>query len=944
MQLTESPSLAPSLTPPRRERFIFWLAGIFALAFALRMLHLWAISRSGLFGLLMGDSLRYHEWAAGIAAGDWIGKGVFYQAPLYPYLLGLVYTIFGESLWAVRILQALMGATACVLLADAGRRLFSRTAGIVTGLLLALYAPAIFYDALVQKSALDGVLLALILWLLSRLSDGAHRRIWLGLGLALGALCLTRENALSFVPVLLLVIGLRFRRERRRLVSSALLFAAGLAVVLLPVAIRNLAVGGEFYLTTSQLGPNLYIGNNPGTDGTYAPLRFGHGSADYEQADATDLAQTALGRTLAAGEVSAYWVDRSLEFIGSEPGRWLGLLGRKFLLAWNGVETVDTEDLYTYADRSLPLRLTSLFFCFGVVAPLGVLGVLRTWSRRRELWVFHVLFAIYLLTLVAFYVLGRYRMPMAILLILFAGAGVSAIPQLLRARPRRLWLAPAAALIVTAAIAHIPLLSRASMRAVTESNLGNAFFRMGDREQTETHYREAMRVDPEYAQGHYSLGVVLQDQGRLLEASNEYYAALRINPNYLEAHNNLASVLQQLDDPDAAIEHYRLALQIDPTSEMTRLNLARALTTEARYPEAEVEYRALLERKPDSAAAWNGLGLLQAAQKQLAAAIPFFQRAIESDAAFGDAYKNLAATYDALGQPEEGMRQLQRAVAAGAASDAPYLTLAEKYRAQGQLDLAADTYRRALQADPKSAEAHNGLGVILVAQGRPDEGVAEYEQALALDDSLAIAHYNLANVYRARGRLQETVTQLERAVQLQPDFFEAQVNLGIGLGLVGRLDEALACHRRVVEMKPDFAPGHLHLANALFNQGKLDEAMASFERTLELDPNSAVAMQQLAWILSTHPDAARRNPARAVTLAERANEITSARDFRTVDTLAVAYATAGRYAEAIRTGEQALALAKQGTDTRLIQQTSGRIDQFKAMQTAGQPAAGGPGR
>jgi tetratricopeptide (TPR) repeat protein len=944
MQTIESPPPAPPLTPPRRERFVFWLAGIFALALVVRLLHLWAFSRSGLFGLLMGDSLRYHEWAAGIAAGDWIGKGVFYQAPLYPYLLGLVYAIFGPSLWAARILQALLGATACLLLADTGRRLFSRTAGIVTGLLLALYAPAIFYDELVQKSALDGVLLALILWLLSRLGDGARRRVWLGLGLALGALCLTRENALAFVPVLLLAIVLRFRRERRRLVSSALIFAAGLAVVLLPVAIRNLAVGGEFYLTTSQLGPNLYIGNNPGTDGTYIPLRFGHGSADYEQADATDLAQTALGRKLSAGEVSAYWVGRSLEFIRTEPGRWLTLIGRKFLLAWNAVETVDTEDLYTYADRSLPLRLTSLFVYFGVIAPLGVLGALRTWPRRRELWVYHILFAIYLLTLVAFYVLGRYRMPMAIVLILFAGAGVSAIPQLLRARTRRLWIVPAAALIVTAAIAHVPLLSRDSMRAVTESNLGNAFFRAGDREQTELHYREAVRVNPEYAQGHYSLGVVLQAEGRFLEASNEYFAALRINPNYLEAHNNLASVLQQLDDPDAAIEHYRLALQIDPTSEMTRLNLARVLMAQERYAEAETEYRALLERTPSSAAAWNGLGLLQAAQKQFVAAIPLFQRAIESDASFGDAYRNLAAAYDAIGQPEEGLRQLQRVVAAGASSDAPYLTLAEKYRTQGQLDLAADTYRRALQTDPKSAEAHNGLGVVLVAQGRTDEGIAEYQQALALDDSLAIAHYNLANAYRARGKLQETVAQLERAVQLQPEFFEAQVNLGVGLGLLGRLDEAVACHRHVVEMRPDYAPGHLHLANALFNQGKLDEAIASFERTLELDPNSAVAMQQLAWSLATHPDTARRNPARAVALAERANELTEGKDFRTLDTLGVAYAIAGRYAEAIRAAEKALAIAQAGNDTRLVQQVRGRIDQFKAMQAGGKSASAGSGR
>ena len=55
-------------------------------------------------------------------------------------------------------------------------------------------------------------------------------------------------------------------------------------------------VGGGFYVTTSQFGPNFYIGNNPGADGTYQSLRFGRGAPEYERQDATELAERALGR------------------------------------------------------------------------------------------------------------------------------------------------------------------------------------------------------------------------------------------------------------------------------------------------------------------------------------------------------------------------------------------------------------------------------------------------------------------------------------------------------------------------------------------------------------------------------------------------------------------------------------------------------------------------
>ena len=48
----------------------------------------------------MGDSRGYDEWARRIAGGDWLGHEVFYQAPLYPYLLGVIYAIAGRHLLA----------------------------------------------------------------------------------------------------------------------------------------------------------------------------------------------------------------------------------------------------------------------------------------------------------------------------------------------------------------------------------------------------------------------------------------------------------------------------------------------------------------------------------------------------------------------------------------------------------------------------------------------------------------------------------------------------------------------------------------------------------------------------------------------------------------------------------------------------------------------------
>src|SRR5438034_7579853 len=194
-----------------------WTLAIFATALAVRLVHVWQIRASPFFSVLMGDSRGYDDWAQRIAGGDWIGREVFYQAPLYPYLLGVIYAIGGRSLLLVRVIQAVIGSASCVLLGLAASRLFSRRAvlrqaqdgpepgrraGVVAGLMLALYAPAIFVDGLLQKSVLDVFFICLASWLIANITaitaeQQSHQlmpRRWLALGLGLGGLSLRSEE------------------------------------------------------------------------------------------------------------------------------------------------------------------------------------------------------------------------------------------------------------------------------------------------------------------------------------------------------------------------------------------------------------------------------------------------------------------------------------------------------------------------------------------------------------------------------------------------------------------------------------------------------------------------------------------------------------------------------------------------------------------------------
>jgi 4-amino-4-deoxy-L-arabinose transferase-like glycosyltransferase len=216
--------------PSQRVRTL--LLGVWVAAFCIRCLYLWQIHHSPFFDLRIGDAEAYHLWARRIAAGDWLGAGVFYQAPLYPYFLAVVYRVLDDSTTTVRFIQALIGAGSCALVAAAGISLFGR-GGAIAGIGLAIYPPAIFLDGLIEKSSLVTFLSAALLAVLSISPARMTSRRWLGAGAILGLLALTRENALILAVPILLWIG------RRRL-RPALLFVAGCALILLPVGLRNL--------------------------------------------------------------------------------------------------------------------------------------------------------------------------------------------------------------------------------------------------------------------------------------------------------------------------------------------------------------------------------------------------------------------------------------------------------------------------------------------------------------------------------------------------------------------------------------------------------------------------------------------------------------------------------------------------------------------------------
>jgi Flp pilus assembly protein TadD/4-amino-4-deoxy-L-arabinose transferase-like glycosyltransferase len=640
---------------------------VFVAALAVRLRHVADIGPSPFFGVLVGDARAYDAWAQRIAAGDWIGREVFYQAPLYPYFLGTIYALFGHDLLIVRLVQVTLGALACSFLAIAGARLFGRGTGVMAGLLLAVYAPAVFFDALIQKTVLDGILICLALLIVSGLVGPAGRadpdRVglpFLALGFTLGMLALTRENAMVLIAVVVVWSIVRSGEQDDRSLAERLRrrtapFLLALAVVLLPVALRNYAVGGGFFVTTSQFGSNLYLGNNPSTDGTAGSLIAGRGSAEYEQRDAIELAERASGRSLSPGEVSSYWTGRALSFITSQPIAWVKLMARKTLLLVNTTEMLDTESQESYAEWSAPLRIGGYLGHFGVLVPLAAIGLVLTWPERRRLWILYALAGAYAASVVLFFIYARYRYPLVPFLILFASAAIVGIYTQVRLKPDPTYgpygrLLGATAMAALIAATNLPMLSASRMRAITEHNYGAAL--QGDKQFDEAvaHYERAVAADPAYAPAYSNMGAALSALGRIDAGKRAYQRALEIDPEFADAHINLGNALRREGNAAAAVAEFEKALALSPASveavtalAATHYDVARALLENGRAADAIPEFEKAVRLAPDDAETRNDYGIALATAGRVDDARLQFREALRLSPRFEAAARNLAA-------------------------------------------------------------------------------------------------------------------------------------------------------------------------------------------------------------------------------------------------------------------------------------------------------------
>jgi tetratricopeptide (TPR) repeat protein len=322
-------------------------------------------------------------------------------------------------------------------------------------------------------------------------------------------------------------------------------------------------------------------------------------------------------------QASAYWTNKGLKFITSQPLAYLRLEARKLLYFLSDYEVPNDYYPETARASSLPLRLA--FVNFGLALALGLTGMVFAWPRRRQALPGYLFVATYLLSSLVFYVLSRLRAPVFPFLLMFAGYGLSELVEALRHRKTARSAFGLVAVVVVYLVSNWLPVEKRSYSAQAWTQQGNIYLTMHKPGPAVNAFRRALIALPNYYYARYCLVLGLAGMGRTADAEAEYRALEQAVGGSAETSNveRLAAARVAIAQSAGSDDPFR--------KQALRLASARLAIARRDFPAAESLYRASLAEDSTDAETNYLLGLVYISTNDLPAARERLARAIALD-------------------------------------------------------------------------------------------------------------------------------------------------------------------------------------------------------------------------------------------------------------------------------------------------------------------------
>lgn len=467
----------------------------------------------------------------------------------------------------------------------------------------------------------------------------------------------------------------------------------------------------------------------------------------------------------------------------------------------------------------------------------------------------------------------------------------------------------------------------------TQLRLGRLYLDLSRLEEAEASFSRALEEKADTAAGLHGLALIAQERGDWSMSLEALQSALELQPSASSIHYLIGIAFRELGELESARQHFGLNRHSPVIFQDPEVDGLESLIEGGRY--------------------YLKLGELARGRGNEALAIKSFREAVSRGPGDPLSHYNLGLSLIHVGRRSEGERHLREAIRLDPEYRDAHFNLGVVLAQADQMLEAEGHFEKALEIDPGDESARLAWTRSLIWIGRGDEAVAELEtmlerdsgnpdQLLALAEAqeangrteearanllevianpreaayAARAHERLSAMANAKGARPEAIEHLRLALRMDPRLPGAFEKLGTLLGQEGSFRDAAVEFAKAVEAEPLSLSARFGQVMSLLLSGQAAKAKQRLEEGLDFLPESVPLRHLLARVLATASKASLRDGMRALALAREVYRVRESPDH--AETVAMAMAENGRFAEAIEWQDRALALAARASGRDLV--------------------------
>jgi tetratricopeptide (TPR) repeat protein len=534
--------------------------------------------------ILINDSVifnKYPYFAEKASLGTDIGERILDLSPFYLYLVKIFFQIFGPNWNLLVALQIVTGSINCVAIGVIGSKIFNPAIGILSAIIIMLYGNMTLIEFVMEPEALllflNSLAILALLWAGEETARQQRIAGWLLSGTLIGLAAATKANALLILPGAAAWIWLSTKTLRLRSLTLLLL---GAVLTIAPVTIRNYLLFNDFVLLTADGGKVFFHGNGPGATGMERAdlpdqgfIEEGQEEPDYAHVLFRQKAREEAHASLKPSECSSYWVSQATKYMLAHPETSLAKLSKKFIFFWNNYEVHDLDTTY----KSYKTINRWPFLTAGIIAALGLLGMIVPAGLDRKAFLLYWMVFIYLVSVIVFFSASRYRLPAFSFLSIFAARFLYQL--FVFVKNKNVIKLTIALILLSMSLAFACLPFKGEIRKfdrwqeisrIDYSLGGRLLFKAGKYPEAARKFEKVVAATPDFAPAVNYLGKSYAILGQYDKAAACFQRVILLSPNADDGYINAGLLFELRGDKKEAARYFAKALVLNPKNAKAR--------------------------------------------------------------------------------------------------------------------------------------------------------------------------------------------------------------------------------------------------------------------------------------------------------------------------------------------------------------------------------------